>query len=48
MKHSLTDFSPIFPELNTQVFCPQNIEEVYDKFKQKLIISEKQVQDGHS
>lgn len=48
MKHSLTDFSPIFPELNTQVFCPQNIEEVYEKVKQKLIISEKQVEDGYS
>ncbi|MEI8390324.1 MAG: glycosyltransferase family 9 protein [bacterium] len=36
MEHSLTDFSPIFPELNTKVYCPQNIDEVYDKFKQNF------------
>ena len=33
-EESLLDFSPIFPELNTQIFCPPNLEEVYEKFKQ--------------
>jgi len=33
-EESLTDFSPIFPELNTQIFCPKTLEKVYEKFKQ--------------
>jgi len=34
-KESLTDFNPVFSELNTQVYSPQNPDEVYEKFKQK-------------
>jgi ADP-heptose:LPS heptosyltransferase len=41
MKHSLTDFSPVFPELNTQVYCPQAPEDLYEKFKQKFITKSK-------
>lgn len=37
MQHSLTDFGPIFPNLNVKIFCPQNPEEVYKEFKQKYI-----------
>lgn len=37
MQHSLTDFSPIFPKTNIQVFCPQNPNEIYEKFKQIYI-----------
>ena len=37
MQHSLTDFGPIFPNSNIQIFCPQNTEDVYKEFKQKFI-----------
>jgi ADP-heptose:LPS heptosyltransferase len=33
MKHSFPEFSPMFPEINTQVYCPQSPEEMYDVFK---------------
>jgi len=38
MKHSLTDFSPLFAGLNTQVYCPQTPEEMYEKFKEKYMV----------
>ncbi|MEI8390830.1 MAG: glycosyltransferase family 9 protein [bacterium] len=38
MKHSLTDFSPLFAGLNTQVYCPQTPDEMYEKFKEKFMI----------
>lgn len=37
MKHSLTDFGPVFPNLNIKVYQPQNPEEIYNEFKQKYI-----------
>lgn len=39
MEHSLTDFSPIFPELNSKVYCPEKPDNMYDKFKEKFIVA---------
>lgn len=37
MKHSLTDFGPLFSGLNTQLYCPQTPDEMYGKFKEKFM-----------
>lgn len=37
MNHSLTDFGPVFPNLNIKVFCPKIPEELYNEFKQRYI-----------
>jgi len=39
MQLSVTDFGPIFPELNIKVYCPEKPEDLYDKFKEKFIIA---------
>lgn len=35
MQHSVTDFGPIFTNLNDKVFCPQISNDMYEKFKEK-------------